>query len=1608
MADVFLVDDEQRGTRLVLKQLRADTPDLLAAFRSEFALLAGLLHPRLTRVHDFGSARVRGESYHYYTAAYIEGATLRQHAREHGARQPDPRAHDAGWLRAFCDALEGLLALHELGVVHGDFTPDNILVRPDGSGVLIDLGCARPRGQVSSELSGTPGFFAPELLSSGRAELAGDLYAVGICLQQLAAASGERPSAELAALIPRLTAASPEQRPADTRSVLAALGRQAQSPGGWSVRSLRLIGRETERQQFASWLQAVLRGAARPRLLTLTGRRGAGKSRLLHELCASAMLELEVLRASGRERGSIGRLLGAASQSDADTTGARAVLDALSVLRQRAEPLLLVLEDIDAASAEDAETLAQLARSLDERSPVAVLVSGVEPTPQASAERIVLSALGPAEIAEWTQHSLSQATVAQLASESEGLPARIESALAQLTGRTVLAAPAEPLSERAARIERVARHGARAAKQGAAAPKQQGAAAPGPLAGLTPEELRRLGLLVALEGELVPAELGLDSSDFSFGFERGLLQRERDTILLGPLLELAALQQALGSSQIEESHRQLAALLPAGVRKASSPARLEAELIRHLLLGARSAEGCARLQAAEPLWRREPPVFASRLVRLNAPQLTTAAQVCLLELSLLASDPRGTMQLAARWLRTRPPLGERQQARVCAAEALTRLGRGARAARLLERVLLASPPQELRRRALLGLARARTQWGDYPGVERAAGEALQLGVEGALAALAHEALGVAALYGARLSEAEAHFAVALAQADAARGTDALSSRERCRLLGYRALCAFRAGRASRARDDHARALAVAESAGHDDLLGTCHLNLGTALQQLGELGGAHEHYTRGLAVARAIGRESTELALGYNQLNLRVELGDFERVQTELATLSARAERLKLLHYAPALALVRAEIALARGELVEAETQLTLAARGYDQHALGRERIETDLALAELALQRAELQRARELTLAAEERARTLDATDLLLRSEIAHARNGARSGDRSALERAREAVACAEQSEQLLLAARLKTELCFVAEACSAPGLPELFESARNTWDRLAAQLPEQLRQVFWADPRRAGLLRFTRALSLPQAGAGEDTAEDAVALRRLLSLSRRINSSLSLERVLEYAVEAAVQLCGAERGFLFLREPDGSPRLSTRAGAEPSALPSSSIVQRVLASGEALLTTDAGTDLRLLGSGSVHAQRLKAVLCVPVSTPSEQLGALYVDSRLERTPLSESARRLLLALADHVAVALSNAHLHAQLTRRTEELAAEKRMVERLSSNKDRQLEQLREQLEQQRRTLDFRYDYQHIKGRGERMSEVLQKLDRIIESDVNVLIQGESGTGKELIARAIHVHGARSNGPFVAVNCASIPETLLESELFGYVRGAFTGADRDKTGLLLAASGGTLFLDELGELSPATQAKLLRVLQEREVRPLGAERARPLDLRLVCATHRELGAEVAAGRFREDLFYRVAVLDVQLPALRERIEDLPELCRSILARAGQAAGRPDVELAPDALRALAGYAFPGNVRELENILTRALVLSGRSRLRAEDLELQRTVLRTRASRSREEYAREERERILHALRGARWNVSVVSRTLGIPRNTLYRKLARYGLMREVPEGG
>jgi two-component system, NtrC family, response regulator PilR len=248
---------------------------------------------------------------------------------------------------------------------------------------------------------------------------------------------------------------------------------------------------------------------------------------------------------------------------------------------------------------------------------------------------------------------------------------------------------------------------------------------------------------------------------------------------------------------------------------------------------------------------------------------------------------------------------------------------------------------------------------------------------------------------------------------------------------------------------------------------------------------------------------------------------------------------------------------------------------------------------------------------------------------------------------------------------------------------------------------------------------------------------------------------------------------------------------------------------------------------------------------------------------------------------------------------------------------------------------------------------MQQVRSLVERVARSMAPVLVHGESGTGKELVARAIHDVSPRGRHPFMAVNCSAIPEALLEAEFFGYRKGAFTGAAEDREGFFQAAQGGTLFLDEIGDLPLAMQSKLLRVIQERAVRPIGAVAEAPVNVRIVSATHKDLGAEVQAGRFRQDLYYRLNVIRITVPPLRERIGDLPAICNAVLQRIARDAGvTPVPTLAGDALQHLLRYSFPGNVRELENLLHRALALAGTQVIGRADLGLPEEVLQEPAA--------------------------------------------------------
>jgi two-component system NtrC family response regulator len=290
---------------------------------------------------------------------------------------------------------------------------------------------------------------------------------------------------------------------------------------------------------------------------------------------------------------------------------------------------------------------------------------------------------------------------------------------------------------------------------------------------------------------------------------------------------------------------------------------------------------------------------------------------------------------------------------------------------------------------------------------------------------------------------------------------------------------------------------------------------------------------------------------------------------------------------------------------------------------------------------------------------------------------------------------------------------------------------------------------------------------------------------------------------------------------------------------------------------------------------------------------------------------------------------------------------------------------------------------------------MRAVLEKIDRATDSDVPVLLQGESGTGKELAARCLHDNGPRSRHPFVAVNCAAIPETLLESELFGHVAGAFTGAVRERPGVFSLADRGTLFLDEIGEMSPPMQAKLLRALQEREVCPLGGTATRRVDVRLVCATNRDLAELVRERRFREDLFYRVNVVRIDLPPLRERPEDIPVLCDFFLRPAGRT-------LSPGACQRVLRHPWPGNVRELANVLARAGVLGAGPVIEEAELDLPEPPVDLPSPlESLDRFLdRAIRVYLFEVLRRARGSRRRAAAILNVDRSTLYRLMRKHGI--------
>lgn len=484
-----------------------------------------------------------------------------------------------------------------------------------------------------------------------------------------------------------------------------------------------------------------------------------------------------------------------------------------------------------------------------------------------------------------------------------------------------------------------------------------------------------------------------------------------------------------------------------------------------------------------------------------------------------------------------------------------------------------------------------------------------------------------------------------------------------------------------------------------------------------------------------------------------------------------------------------------------------------------------------------------------------------------------------------------------------------------------------------------------------------------------GENLMQPLEALSRI---SQEINTLQDIDPLLKSILRIAMEVIGAERGFILML--DERQQLALRiaqnlseAQASDLSQVSQSVLQQVMETGEPIICFDALADDRFQGAQSIQIQRIQSIAAVPLTIKTRPIGAIYLDSVQRRAGFKPESLPFITAFAHQAAIAIENAQLYAALR---EENRLLKKQIQQAQSFKE-------------------------IVGRSLAMKQVFELMESVVDSDVTVLISGESGTGKELVARALHYNGPRKDKPFIALFCGALPENLLESELFGHKKGAFTGAISDKKGLFEAADGGSFFLDEIGDLSPKIQTELLRVIQEGEIKRVGENQVRYVNVRIIAATNKNLEELVQAGLFREDLYYRLNVIKIELPPLRKREGDIPLLANYFLTKHAAKTRKQVQGISPEAMKRLMSYHWPGNVRELENTIERALLLTKDIFIQPENLQLPEPEIKLPEKMSLKDF---ERQIVQKTLAENDNNISRTAEQLGVSRRWLHYRIKEW----------
>lgn len=1610
--------------------------------QQEFQLLRSLEHKRLGRAVDLILAP--GGEEISLVQEFVEGEDFSQASR---AAKPSLIMEWGAFIAST------LAYLHSRNVVHGDLKPKNVIISAKGP-VLIDFGISAIIKECAEGLSGTPVYLAPEVLRGAFFSPRSDIYSLGVMLYE--AIAGFLPydapdlqgilikqltteplslegivknfDSSLADIIKKMICTDPTLRYQSAlnvaRDIAKALGKEFDSH--LFLPTLPpFVGRENQLKVIKGWIDSGMGGGA-----VIRGAVGFGTSRLLREAGDYGRIKgMRVYEFRSNRESTFEDFVRMFGDSVVVSTRMKRVdiqVDKYKIWEETASKIdelnkknriLICLDEFEFSPPFLEETIGYfVARFGYEGGPKIIAAEAGEKKSVRWALELRLEPFTREEVSSFVENFRGWKLVHKDSAELRELCGGNPLYLCEIV-RNVRSSE-ELISE--------------------SVPKSLEAMLKISLGNLDTQELR---LLEALAVWGVPAvievleKLLVDNCEkvtekLEKLVELGFLRRvgEEYEIVL-PLLR-KVVEESITPSQKRKLHARAGRIL---VSEGNGSSIIVA---RHLLVGGEPTKGAEwALKAGEELAAVGANKEASEICKIALDKIPDSHSLrnSLLELMGKTSSEAGVFDDALRAFRERI---EREEAEgndpfvlaalhIEMARCQQRKGEYERAERAVMRaeaslkkiyVEKESDKEKIRAmvvdvnetRALIRLAR-----GEYNEVLRVAQETIkEFGVLQSVSLLI--AKGMAETYSGELEKAVESFQSAVSILENSDDYKRL-------LLTYSGLgIAFQhKGMLREALDQYQKALVIAEK--KEDLKSqvAMAMNVATLKHQMEYYGEALAMYARALNLANRLGSLADEVRIQNNYAALLVYLGHLDKAK-ELVELSLAGSKFLGLKQLEGYAyLLRADLLKARGEMMSARKEYLKARRILSSISSSREVIQTDLRIASLYSDMGEWNRAISSANIAIEQARRVNLTELESQGWLILSRTASRRWLWD------EALRNAQQADSLARRANIGRSLLWEIKAMLGYALlkngrlTEAKKELQSAYEMVIAvrnKLPEEFQDSFLIGKGWETLKENLERVSVEPAQSLSDRWE------KLLEINRRLNMEHDLNRLLELIMDSVLVLVDAERGFLIL-EKNGNLGIPVARNIDKETIKgakgkiSRSIAEEVIKTNKPVMTVDALRDQRFDKYASVHELKLRSILCIPLRVKERVVGSLYVDNRFQVGAFKLEDLKLMEAFADQSAIALENARLIAEneIKRRMLESSNAKirKLVEELERKVDMQsaqIESLHKELESERE-LKTKYDYPYIVGRSSKMRGVFSVMDKVTDSSVPVLIEGESGTGKELVARAIHFNGPRKDRRFLSENCSAIPDTLLESELFGHEKGAFTGAVERKIGIFEAADGGTIFLDEIGDMSLNMQAKLLRVLQDGEVRRVGSERAIYVDVRIISATHRRLEDLIREGLFREDLYWRLNVVKISMPPLRDKREDIPLLVDYFVEKLSGEMGSP-IKISPDAMRVLMAYDWPGNVRELENELKKSALLSG-GLIRVADLSprlLESTRIYDGSGFRGEDFwagaflaealEKFEKEYIEKALIECGGNRAKAAKRLGIGRRTLYDKLTKYGL--------